>query len=290
MIAEDLILGTAVFSPGYGIANSNKNVEMEDKLTLIQSALNLGLRRFDTAPSYGDAERILGSFKKAGEEFFVSTKVSLESSKNPKKLRRSIFESMEKLQVSEIEILYLHNERTLLEDNPRLLLDELERLKSEGIYRKLGVSIYTGDILQILRKEFAEIDVFQVPENICDRRLRDASFAQDLVLDSREYIVRSIFLQGLLLMQENEIPLHLNQAKPAIDKLRYFAEVNHVSVVDLCLTYARGISWCDSILVGATYPEELAKIVDSQIEMPLGWEDAVPTIPHSVTDPRKWII
>jgi aryl-alcohol dehydrogenase-like predicted oxidoreductase len=195
---------------------------------------------------------------------------------------------MEKLQVSEIEILYLHNERTLLEDNPRLLLDELERLKSEGIYRKLGVSIYTGDILQILRKEFTEIDVFQVPENICDQRLKNASFAQDLMFDSREYIVRSIFLQGLLLLHENEIPVHLNQTKPAIEKLRKFAEVNHVSVVDLCLSYAREISWCDAILVGASSPAELAMIVDSQIELPLGWENEIPKIPNQFIDPRYW--
>lgn len=285
---EDLILGTAFFSPGYGIANSNEKVDVKAKTALIQSALNLGLRRFDTAPSYGDAEKVLGSLKQTGEDFRVSTKVSIDVCKNPKKLQRSIFESMEKLQVSEIDVLYLHNEKTLLEENPRLLLDELERLKSKGVYRKLGVSIYTSDILQILRREFKAIDVFQVPENICDRRLSNSCFAQELMFDNHEYIVRSVFLQGLLLMNENQIPLHLSQTKPAIERLRYFAKANHVSVVDLCLSYARGISWCDSILVGATSPTELEMIVRSKFELPLGWENEIPRIQNQFIDPRYW--
>lgn len=285
---KSLILGTAAFKSGYGISNLSDSLTNSSSVAIIEYALDFSVQNFDTAPSYGNAETILGSVRKQGRNFVVSTKLSYEACIRPELLFNAVSESIERLKVSEIDILYLHNEQTLLEGETKLLLNELKKIQERGLFKRLGVSIYSGETLQILRKRYTEIDVFQVPENICDRRLRNANFSQEMMNDGREYIVRSVFLQGLLLMSEKKIPDFLNMAKPSISSLIFFAKKNNISVLDLCLAYAKSIPWCDSILVGATSILELSKIMNSKIKLPEKWESEILPIPHELIDPRSW--
>lgn len=285
---QRLILGTAVLAPGYGISNLGTILGEKHGSALIESALSLGIQDFDTAPSYGNAEKILGLAKKAGHNFVVSTKISHEACRNPKTIGRFIAESLERLQVSEIDTLYLHDEKSLLEEDTSLLLKELENLRMSGLFKKLGVSIYTEANLKILMKRFKQIDVFQVPENICDRRLRESSISEEMIYDDREYIVRSVFLQGLLLMPIGDIPNQLSETRTAVKSLQNFAEKKQTTVLDLCLAYVRDITWCNGILVGASSSSELTKIVMSQCNLPGNWNNEVKTISEKLIDPRNW--
>jgi aryl-alcohol dehydrogenase-like predicted oxidoreductase len=283
-----LILGTASLIPGYGISKSGVILSERQGFALLESALTLGIEDFDTAPSYGNAEKVLGLVKKAGHNFVVSTKVNLEACRNPKTIGRLITESLERLQLPEIDILYIHDEKTLIEEDSSLLLKELENLRKSGLFRKLGVSIYTKANLRILMKRFAQIDVFQVPENICDRRLRDSNISQEMMDDSREYIIRSVFLQGLLLMAISDIPNKLSETKTAVESLQIFAEKTRMTVLDLCLAYVRDIAWCNGILIGPSSCQELTKIVSSQGKLPLNWDKEIKTISEKFIDPRNW--
>ena len=85
-----LILGTASLNPGYGISKSGLILSERQGFSLLESALSLGIQDFDTAPSYGNAEKILGLAKKAGHNFVVSTKISHEACRNPKTIGRFI--------------------------------------------------------------------------------------------------------------------------------------------------------------------------------------------------------
>jgi aryl-alcohol dehydrogenase-like predicted oxidoreductase len=285
---RDLILGTAIFVPEYGISNSTKTFFEIQGEKLIEDALSLGIKHFDTAPSYGEAERVLGSLTKSRNDISISTKVSPEACLDPKIVKRTVMDSLERLGRNEIEILFLHDENALLSEHAIELISELLKLKEEGIYKKLGVSIYTERSLKILRTKYPEIDVFQVPENICDRRLRNSSLAQVLMEDHREYILRSVFLQGLLLMSEQNIPIELAETKIAVTSVDSCARDNGLKSLDLCLAYARSIPWCSSIIVGVSSKEELQEIVNSNSNLPISWETRIPTISKQLVDPRNW--
>ena len=133
-----LILGTASLIPGYGISKLGEILSERQGFALLESALTLGIEDFDTAPSYGNAEKVLGLIKKAGHNFDVRTKVNREACRNPKTIGRFITESLERLQLPEIDILYIHDEKTLIEEDSRLLLKELENLRKRGLFRKLS--------------------------------------------------------------------------------------------------------------------------------------------------------
>lgn len=285
---QRLILGTAVFAPGYGISNLGSIFSERQGLALLEAALSLGIQDFDTAPSYGNAERMLGFVKNAGHKFDVSTKISYEDCLNPKTIESFITESLKRLQVSQIEILYLHDEKSLLEEDASQLLKELENLRKCGLFKKLGVSVYTEASLKFLMQKFQQIDVFQVPENICDRRLRESSISQEMIDDHREYIIRSVFLQGLLLMPTCDIPNYLSETRTSVESLQIFAEKKQMTALDLCLAYVRDIAWCNGIIVGASTCRELTKIVRSQDKLPQNWSKEVKTISEKFIDPRNW--
>lgn len=54
-----LSIGTAQFGLDYGITNKRGKVPKEEAIAIIHEALRLGIRTFDTAAEYGEAEAIL---------------------------------------------------------------------------------------------------------------------------------------------------------------------------------------------------------------------------------------
>ena len=72
----DLILGTATFGSAYGIANQGFNVEHENLKEILDYAQNNGISEFDTAPTYGNAENLLGKFLDQRQKPKISSKIN----------------------------------------------------------------------------------------------------------------------------------------------------------------------------------------------------------------------
>lgn len=285
---SNLILGTASFLSGYGVSSRTKkktNLEIEK---LLRGAQELGINRFDTAPAYGEAEEFLGKFLDKTVDLQISTKLGAPETKSEKLIRTSIGKSLIRLQIDTIETLYLHDESNLLHEDGEQLFSILQNLLSEGLVREIGVSIYTYEKLAANYGSFPELGAFQVPENICDRRLLTNKLIKEIADQKKSVIVRSVFLQGLLLMESHEIPDYLIECKPCVESLKQLAELWGVSKVDLCLSYAKSLGWCSGILVGADNLTQLQKIVDSEFILPENWQDTVSPVPEELADPRNW--
>jgi aryl-alcohol dehydrogenase-like predicted oxidoreductase len=135
---------------------------------------------------------------------------------------------------------------------------------------------------------FPELSVFQVPENICDRRLIDSRVLLDLNAEGDRVIVRSVFLQGLLLMPLDKIPTKLDGAYDILSQLRDFAAECGVTVLDLCLGYAKSIPWASGIVIGVVNAQQIIQVVESEFQLPICWESKIGSLPANVLDPRKW--
>lgn len=285
---SNLILGTASFLSGYGVSSRTQkktNLEIEK---LLRGAQELGINRFDTAPAYGEAEEILGRFLDKTVDLQISTKLSAIETKSEKLIRNSIEKSLTRLQIETIETLYLHDESNLLHEDGDDLFSILQKLLSEELVREIGVSIYTYEKLAANYGSFPELSAFQVPENICDRRLLTNELIKEIADQNKSVIIRSVFLQGLLLMESHDIPDYLIECKPCVESLKQLAELWGVSTVDLCLSYAKSIEWCSGILVGADNLTQLQKIVDSDFILPENWQEFVSPVPEKLADPRNW--
>ncbi len=284
----DLILGTATFGNAYGIANRNLELGHDSIKDIVAKAQSLEINHFDTAPAYGAAEILLGNFLDQKSKPRISSKISKENAISVKLMVASVKETLERTQVSKLENLYLHSPEALLAPEASETIAGLKELLSMNLVDRVGISTYSLYSILKAKELFPELSVFQVPENICDRRLLNSADLLDLHNQGDQIIVRSVFLQGLLLMPLNKIPSKFDGVRNALSQLCAYAETCDVSVLDICLGYAKAIPWSNGTVIGVASVQQLNQVVESDFQFPENWDFSIDILPENVLDPRKW--
>jgi 2,5-diketo-D-gluconate reductase B len=118
----------------------------------IARAIELGYRHLDTAQIY-DNEAVVGrGIEQADvprEELIVATKVWADSLA-PEDVRRSTEESLDRLGVDFVDLLYVH--RPIETYDPETTLPAFDSIREEGLIGNVGVSNFTTDQLDEARK------------------------------------------------------------------------------------------------------------------------------------------
>jgi len=288
-LRNKLVLGTANFGNAYGVANKGEIFSPQDSKLVINWAQKNGVNHFDTALAYGDAQEILGVYLDQSLDPVVDTKLDSESCKSSFSIVESARKAMEQLGINQISTLYLHDEGLLQSPNVQEIVIGLNQVLDLGLAKQIGVSVYSEAAVIACKNALPELTVFQVPENICDRRLISSNTIKSLFNDGNTFIVRSVFLQGLLLMDAISIPRNLESAKTHIQTLSDFARANSLTPTELCLAYANSITWASGIVVGVASLSQLREILVNSSPLPAGWDIAIGKLPDDVMDPRKWI-
>lgn len=199
-----LCLGTVQLGLQYGIANTIGQPSSEESNKILAAVTEKGINCFDTAIAYGNSEQILGDFfRYSGDKFYVITKISSqELCSDPTALENS----RQRLNLDRIFAVLLHD--SILLDNG------LEfSIKADWIKEKyadfVGVSIYTDE-------EFSKavlnplVDIIQIPFNLFDQRAISLGWIEKAKANNKLLFIRSIFLQGLLLLDpktaETKVP------------------------------------------------------------------------------------
>lgn len=284
----NLILGTATFGTGYGVANGGKTLEKETVREIIVTAQELGINEFDTAPTYGTAEIQLGDFLSHSSQPKISSKISKENANSVKLMLASVKETLLRVKVKKLENLYLHDPDALSGTHSSETIAGLKEIIELGLVNRVGVSVYSLQALLRTKELFPGLTVFQVPENICDRRLLNSTELAELKNEGNQFIIRSIFLQGLLLMPPLEIPTKLRQARSTVLQLRTLADSNDALPLDLCLAYGQTIPWASGVIVGAADSSQFRQTIKSKVKLPTDWQSIIDALPMDVLDPRKW--
>ena len=291
-----LCLGTAQFGLNYGITNKigipkNKEIDLINK-----NALKNNIFFFDTANSYGNSENILG--KKLNIE---NTKVITKFNSGVKHyfteddiviLEKNFKKSLKRLKRKNIDCYLLHNANDLKKENNYLLLNWLNKLKSQEKIKRIGISIYEESDLENI--SLNEIEVIQIPISIYDQRLLKNSFIKKLLDNNISIHIRSIFLQGLLLQRSIEWPKNINKSFLNHHTL-YEKEISskNISLMDSAISFIKNLDFPELILFGVTNHLELDSIVKS-------W-NSKKVLTHRINyesfrwdnindiDPRNWI-
>ena len=283
-----IVLGTANFGNEYGIANHNKLLSQDAMLSIINWAQQNGINHFDTALAYGDAEEILGRYLDLSLAPSIDTKLDERSCQSRDSIVEIARKTRDMLGVESLSTLYLHDEGLLQTSSKNEISAGLREVLNLGVAKQIGVSVYSEAAVIACKRALPELSVFQVPENICDRRLIASRHIRSLADDGNSFMVRSIFLQGLLLMEPSSIPAKLRLASEGLKTLNEFAKVNSTTVIKLCLAYANSISWASGIVVGVNSLEQLKEIREFSSSPPKGWDKEISTLPMEIIDPRKW--
>lgn len=256
-------LGTVQFGFHYGIANDLGKPLEEQSHEMIKTALDLGITSIDTARAYGDSEDIIGRyFAKSGTQMpYTSTKVAIEDDVDPKDYESviitSVETSLEKLGVSKVSNVMLHDSQWLFDHGDRLSKYFGDLIK-RGYCDMVGVSMYNGEDID----KMLEYDVFtttQIPLSIFDQRLINSGHLDKLKDRGFTVFIRSVFLQGLFFLDPQKItdPLLLEHAKPRILKLHELCEKEGMSIAEMAITFLRDMPGITSLVLGADNAEQI---------------------------------
>ena len=258
----NLAIGTAQFGLDYGISNFSGKVNLDEVREIIGFAQKSGITTIDTARDYGDSEESIGKcdvscFKVVtkigtilGHEDNISDWVELE-----------IKSSIKKLRLQKIYGILLHRPQELLLKNGDELYKSILKLKRNRLVEKIGVSVYSINDLKNIVDRF-NIDIIQLPINIINQEILHSGFLQELKSKNIEIHARSCFLQGLLLMNYNDIPLKFKKWSNIFLDWRHWLDENNINAVQGCLSFINSIDGIDKVVVGIENVNQLKELVN----------------------------
>jgi aryl-alcohol dehydrogenase-like predicted oxidoreductase len=249
---EKLGLGTVQFGQAYGVSNQRGQVPKEEAAAILERAVKAGVRLLDTAVNYGEAETILVALDTS--PFRVVTKtIGLSHG-----LDRVIARARQSAQSLKADTLLVHAANDLKGKDGEALWNALRQLKGEGIFRKIGISVYVADDPAALAERFYP-DVMQLPLSLLDQRLlMDGTMAR-LQARGVEVHARSLFLQGLLFMEE--LPAKLRHAGAHLARARKTLADANVTPLAAALDFVLMQPEIAFGLVGVTSSQELDEII-----------------------------
>lgn len=255
-----LALGTVQFGMKYGVANAAGKVPPHEAAEMLLIARDAGIDTLDTAVSYGDSESLLGRLGIA--EFHVVSKLpALPSGEGDVSawVRKVVAESLERLRLSQLYALLLHRPSDLLGRRGADLYAALLLLKQTGLVERIGLSIYDPAELADLHS-FA-VDLVQAPYNVFDRRIETSGWLRRLHESDVEVHVRSVFLQGLLLMNERLRPAYFHRWSPLWQRWSEWLCCSGVSAAQACLQFALSQHSVGRVLIGAESATQLRELL-----------------------------
>ena len=238
-----LAIGTAQFGLDYGISNSQGKSPQSEINSILDIAASRNIKTLDTAIAYGHSELSIGSAPVVHKgEFQIITKIA-NTSKQP---ITYLNESLKKLNVDSVYGLLAHDFELVFE-NPDYY-NKMLLLKQNGKVSKIGVSVYTPTQLEYLIDNNIEFDILQFPYSILDQRF--TPYFNELSKLKVETHIRSVFLQGLLFMNDKEIQPFFNEVLPALSKIREIAKSIKVPISALALNFALLNQGIEKVIVG----------------------------------------
>lgn len=262
-------LGTAQWGLPYGISNRSGQSAPEEIRSILAEARAKGIRILDTASFYGEAEAVLG--RNSLEDFRIISKTPVFSSseitqEHAAKVKSVFDESLHRLSCNNIYGLLIHSADDLLSSGGYRLVGAMEDIRDRGLVGKIGVSVYDGRQIDAVLKLFRP-DIVQLPLSVIDQRLLLSGHLNELKCRGVEIHVRSVFLQGLLLMMPGEVPPYFDPIRGLLAKWHAAAESQGMTLVQAALSYVRDLPHIDTVLVGI---ENLAQFQSCAMDFSAG--------------------
>ena len=257
-----LALGTVQFGIDYGI-NSGVKVETDEVSRIINYARNNGINLLDTAQLYGSSEKVLGDANT--QDFNVVSKTrGFDKEDITESIANFVIsdlnQSLKLLKRNSLYALLVHHGEDLLRPGGEIIFNKLQILKDKGLVSKIGVSAYIDNQLINIIDRF-DIDIIQLPMNILDRRLIDNGLLNKIYSKGIEIHTRSIFLQGLLLMDPKKRPKIFDRWSNLWKIWDEWLYDNKLSALQATLIYMISLPEISRVLVGVDNKDQLQNII-----------------------------
>ncbi len=284
---QRLGLGTVQFGQAYGVSNARGRVPPADVAAILRRAAQAGLRTLDTAAGYGDAEAVLGSLDALTRPLRMVTKtIGVKNGADAVAERARL--SVETLKRKPVDLLLVHAAADLAGAAGDALWRRLLDLRDEGLFGGIGISAYVADDPLALARRFRPA-AMQLPFSLLDQRLLQSGALAQIKAVGVEVHVRSIFLQGLLFLDEDKLPPKLAGAASHLRAVRDRIARAGTTPLAAALAFVLERPEVDVAVVGVASPGEFEEILSAaaQPAPALDW-DACAHSDELVLTPSRW--
>lgn len=283
-----IAIGTAQFGLDYGVANQQGKVAREEAHRIVNHALLSGIDTIDTAIAYGDSEECLGRIGMA--DWRVISKlpeIPLGTRDIPNWVQECLHGSLQRLKVPRLYGLLLHRPSQLFKPGGEQLYQTINFLKVQGLVNKIGVSIYSPDELASIFDHFC-FDIVQAPFNILDRSLENSGWLSRLNRMGVEVHVRSIFLQGLLLMNPDARPSYFHPWLPVWKEWHNWLLSSGLTPLQACLGFVLSCPNIARVVVGVDSLKQLKEILSATALQTIEPPDQLCSNDPDLINPARW--
>ena len=281
LLKKRFIIGSANFTQKYG--TDGVKIDSFEIKKILKLAEKNKIYEIDTAEAYLKNK---STFKKFNKKFKFSTKiapdnrwVSLEFCK------QSLENHFKYLTSSKVEVIFFHDIKILFTKNGKKIFKNLQYLKKNTLFNKIGISIYETESLNYLTSNY-DFDVVQCPYNILDKRILSTDWFYKLRKFGIEVHARSVFLQGLLVNKSVHKRNYFKKWEKQISQWFNFLENNKISPIDYCLNDLLKCDF-DKIVIGINSFDNLNEIINfKKINMNKIFNFNIDD--NKLIDPRKW--
>lgn len=291
-----LTLGTAQLGMNYGINNKIGKPLVEECLSILNYAYNHNIRSFDTASVYGNSESILGTWLKDKhlDDIILTSKISslatrmIHHSNLEKELRICLETSLKNLNINRLNQYLIHDFNDVRVYNEKIFIF-LDKFKNEGLIESYGCSIYDIDELEHIMKY--DVGSIQIPGSIFNQVILESSLLKKIKSNGTMVFVRSVFVQGLIFMNDDEIPENLRGIEIYLNKLRNMVKDREITIAEAALNYVRNHPNTDSVVFGVESINQIKELLSIKNNNELNSLDInriFSEIPLELFDPRYW--
>jgi aryl-alcohol dehydrogenase-like predicted oxidoreductase len=283
-----IALGTVQFGIPYGVANTTGQVEKSEVKSILDCAKSVGIDTIDTAIAYGTSEKCLGEIGIGGYKVITKLpEIPVNYGNLTTWVRGHVEDSLSELKVEALSGLLLHRPNQLLDADKEDYWPILLQLKSDGIVEKIGFSIYTPDELDELWDLFKP-DLVQAPYNILDRRLETSGWLERMNKENVEVHVRSIFLQGLLLMSKSNRPEKFNKWLSLWSLWDGWLQKNNITPVQAAVSFSLSDNRISRVIVGVDSLDQFKEIISAEKSSINTFPENLSTTDTKLLNPSEW--
>jgi len=237
-VLPPLIFGTATFNYQFNVDPFALRPNQ-----VVKSALEHGVRAFDTSPYYGPAEEILGAALSTDyckshfprEKYYILTKVGRiaanEFDYSASWVRQSVKRSCQRLKTDYLDVVYCHDIEFVSPEEVLTAVREMRRIRDEeGTIKHVGICGYPVHVLcdlaeKILQQTGEPIDIVQSYANFTLQNTKLLSEGLRRLANANVQIVTNASLLGMGLLRLQGPPVGaMGDWHPAPDGLREAAK------------------------------------------------------------------
>ena len=279
-------LAASQFGLDYAVSNPRGRSPEAEVGDILQIAARSGVSLLDTTVG-GRAERVMGEVMPKPCPFRVVVKTA-RCDRGPDYVEAEARASLRKLGIDHAHAILVEQAGDLFSPHGPAMWDRMKQMRDDGLFDRIGVAVFASDDPVGIARRFRP-DIVQAPASLLDQRLIMNGALAEMCEMGIEVHLRSIFLQGLLFLPPDRVPVQLQSASRGLSRVRRMIAEGRSDPLQAALGFALARPEASCVIVGVSTAAELQAVAAAANSPPpdLDWNDMALDDPTAL-EPGRW--